>query len=549
MTRRRLNTRINTRCCLAVGLQSARLLFMLAVSTLSCWAQTRLSPEFHLQYTDTAVLASRERRADFSCQVTLDKPGLGFDLRFHSGYRVTVPIKVLTDVGGWLRVVMRVTPAAHSEEPVYLIHRYSVPDIPLGAKGEGELAGGFDLGLGRYQVDWLMRDGRGRVCSSHWELEAKLGSGQQNLPLTLDPNMVAERVEGPFDEEPPVERAATQPLHLKILLNLSPFKPQESILGAGDAAVLLSMLRSITRESGFIRFTLVAFNLREQKIVDRQDNTEKIDFGQLGQAVQSSTSGTLNYHLLQDPRSETHFLTKLLTDQLGAAAASPDAIIILGPKVTLEKKLLLEPLKGGGATPFPIFYLNYNPNPLDEPRRDTIGSALKAYKGAVAYNIVLPRDLGAAMRNMLSRIGKRPTFGSRNQFSVSGSGWSCFPTIRGGEHPFLDVFFTTAGILSLRRAWRACCARPFSRDWRLGDATTLVIGPEASRFSATTVRVQRFPCVGSARCWFGRGGDAEDLTATSGGNSRHSCHLVFMHTRPPSEYSGTFARVLEINGP
>ena len=217
------------------------------------------------------------------------------------------------------------------------------------------------------------------------------------------------RVEGPFDDEPPVERAATRPLHVKILLNLSPVKPQETILRPGDAAVLLSMLRSITREPGLSRFTLVAFNLREQKIVHRQDNAEKIDFGQLGQAVQSRTAGALNYHLLQDRRSETHFLTKLLTDQLGAEAASPDAIIILGPKVTLEKKVPLEPLKEGGAAPCPIFYLNYNPNPFDEPWPDTIGSALKAYKRAVAYNILLPRDLGVAIGDMLSRIGKRPS--------------------------------------------------------------------------------------------------------------------------------------------
>jgi hypothetical protein len=257
-------------------------------------------------------------------------------------------------------------------------------------------------------VDWMMRDGRGRVCSSHWELEAKLRGGEQNLPLTLGPNMVADRVDGPFGEEPPVERATTRPLHIKILLNLSPVKPQESILRPEDAAVLLSMLRSITREPGVSRFTLVAFNLREQKIVYRQRNTEKIDFGQLGQAAQSRSAGAVDYHILQDHRSETHFVTKLLTDQLGAAAASPDAIIILGPKVTLEKKVPLEPLKEGGAAPCPIFYLNYNPKPLDEPWRDTIGSALKAYKGAVAYNILLPRDLGAAMRDMSSRIGKRP---------------------------------------------------------------------------------------------------------------------------------------------
>jgi hypothetical protein len=397
MMRGRFHTRINT-----------GLLFLLAASTLIGWAHPRLSPESPLQYADMAVLASRERRADFPCQVTPDKPGLGFDLRFHSDYHVTVPIKVLANVGSWLQVVMRVTPAANREEPVYLVHRFPIPDVPPGAKGDGVLSGGFDLGLGRYQVDWMMRDGRGRVCSSHWALEAKLRGSQQDLPLTLDPNMVAERAEGPFSEEPPVEKAAAEPVHVKVLLNLSPLKPQQSILKPLDRAVLLSILRGITREPGVSGVSLVAFNLREQRILYRQEDDDKIDFAALGEAAQSPTAGTINYSLLKDPRSETHFVTKLLTDQLGARTSSPDAIVIIGPKVTLEKKVPLDPLKEEGAAACPIFYLNYNPNPFEEPWRDTIGSALKAYKRAVAYDIVMPRDLGAAMKDMLSRIGKRP---------------------------------------------------------------------------------------------------------------------------------------------
>jgi hypothetical protein len=396
MIRGRFHTRINT-----------GLLFMVAASTASGWARTRPSTESPLPYADMAVLASRERRADFSCQVTSDKPGLGFDLRFHSDYHVTVPIKILAEVGGWSQVVMRVTPAANREEPVYLVHRFSIPDVPPGAKGDGTLTGGLDLGLGRYQVDWMMRDGRGRVCSSHWQLEAKLGGGQKDLPLTLDPNIVAERAEGPFGEEPPVEKATAEPLHVKILLNLSPLKPQQSILKPIDRAVLLSMVRSITREPGVSGVSLVAFNLREQRIVYRQEDDDKINFAALDQAAQSTTAGTINYSLLKDPRSETHFVTKLLTDQLGARTSSPDAIVIIGPKVTLEKKVPLDPLKEEGAAACPIFYLNYNPNPFEEPWRDTIGSALKAYKGAVAYDIVMPRDLGIAMRDMLSRMGKR----------------------------------------------------------------------------------------------------------------------------------------------
>jgi hypothetical protein len=253
----------------------------------------------------------------------------------------------------------------------------------------------------------MMRDGRGRICSAHWELETKRGRSQQNLPVTLAPNRIAERVDL-FGNEFPVERDANQPRHVKILLNLSPAKQKESILKTQDVAVLLSILRGISRESGVSRFTLVAFNVRGQKIIYRQDSAPEIDFAALGKAVQAPTGGTLNYRLLQDRQSETHFVTRLLRDQLGARTSSSDAIIIVGPKVTLEKKVPLEPLKQGGAASCPIFYLNYNPNPIDEPLPDTIGSALKAYEGALAYNIVFPSDLGAAMRKMLCRIGKLP---------------------------------------------------------------------------------------------------------------------------------------------
>ena len=102
-------------------------------------------------------------------------------------------------------------------------------------------------------------------------------------------------------------------------------------------------------------------------------------------------------------------MTRLLTDQLGTQNESPDAIIIAGIKVLLDKKVPLEPLKEGGEARCPIFYLNYNPDPIDQPWGDTIGSALKAYKGALAYNIILPKDLGNAA-NFGSQWGRVLTF-------------------------------------------------------------------------------------------------------------------------------------------
>src|ERR1700683_1943115 len=51
--------------------------------------------EAHLFNTDAAVLESQDARKDLPCTSTPVKPTLGFDLKFHSGYEVNVPLKEL----------------------------------------------------------------------------------------------------------------------------------------------------------------------------------------------------------------------------------------------------------------------------------------------------------------------------------------------------------------------------------------------------------------------------------------------------------------------
>jgi len=151
----------------------------------------------------------------------------------------------------------------------------------------------------------------------------------------------------------------------------------------------------------------VAFNLRDQKIFYRQEHADQLDFLALEKAAQSRASGTVDLSVLRDPQSELHFVTRLLTQELGAQADSPDAIIIVGPRVSLDRKVPLDSLKAKGSTMCPVLYLNYTSN-LFESWPDTIGSALKAFKGATAHNIVFPRDVGVAIRELLSRVANRP---------------------------------------------------------------------------------------------------------------------------------------------
>ena len=407
MIRGMLRNRISYRGGCVARLRSLGMLFMLAASTAAGESGSRTGVDPRLQYDDLAALKSREPRAELPCQVKSDKPRLGFDLRFHSDYHVAVPVSVVADAGGWLQLAMRVMPTPGTEHSTYVAHRFATPGVPLGSKGEVLVSGGFDLGPGRYRVDWIMRDARERVCSSHWDLDARTGGGEQDLPLTLGPNQIVDLERHVSANGPLIKREFAQPLQVKILLNLSPAKPQEIVVRPDDAAVLLSILRSITGQPRIVLSTVVAFNLRAQKIVYRQEHADQIDFAALEEAALSRTSGTIDLSDLRDPQRETHFATRFLTDELGAQSDSPDAIVIIGSKVSLDRKVPLDSLKAKGSVMCPVLYLNYNSNP-HEPWSDTIGSALKAYKGATSYNIVFPRDVGLAIRELLSRIAKRP---------------------------------------------------------------------------------------------------------------------------------------------
>jgi hypothetical protein len=255
----------------------------------------------------------------------------------------------------------------------------------------------------------MMRDSLGRACSSHWKLEAKLSFRERNVPLTLPQNTIAEAATTPFDDEPVADRLGTQELRLKVLLNLSPRGERESLLDPQYANVLVSMLRAMVREPDVASVSVIAFNLRAQKVVYRHDYAETVDFTALGKVLDTPAAGTVDYRLLQDRQSEARFATKLLVDQLGRRTSSADAIVILGPTVSLEKNASVDVLKEGGAASCPIFYLNYNPNPFEQPGPDTIGSALRAYGTASRYEIVEPLDFGSAMREMLLRLGRPST--------------------------------------------------------------------------------------------------------------------------------------------
>jgi hypothetical protein len=172
-----------------------------------------------------------------------------------------------------------------------------------------------------------------------------------------------------------------------------------------DTSALVSILRSIARDPRIGKFTVIAFNLQEQKVVYRSENAERIDFPALGESLAALNLGTVDLKRLSQKHGDTEFLTDLIRREISSTPDSTDAVVFAGPKAMLEENIPQDSLKEIGNLKYPVFYMNYNLYPQAVPWNDSIGKAVKFLKG-YEYTISKPRDLWFAVSEMVTRIVK-----------------------------------------------------------------------------------------------------------------------------------------------
>jgi hypothetical protein len=143
--------------------------------------------------------------------------------------------------------------------------------------------------------------------------------------------------------------------------------------------------------------------MNDQRILYRQDDADQIDFPSLGKALSSLKFGMVDYKKLTDPHSGSDFLSKLVLDELGNNKS--DAVIFAGPKIGLNDSVPAENLKDLASVSYPVFYMNYNLWPQQNPWRDPIGNVVKRLRG-YEYTISRPRDLWTSWSDIMSRIVK-----------------------------------------------------------------------------------------------------------------------------------------------
>jgi len=396
-------------CSALSRLAALRLPALVVLLPLSSLAQMLLKPSqpgevVNLMPSDMAILETADVRKDIPCTVIERKPELGFDLRFHSGFDVTVPLRELSGDGQVLTVVFRVYPRETPARPAYFVQHFTVPAIEEEAKGDATLQGGIDLGEGGYHVDWLMRDRAEHLCSSSWDVDAELSAKDKPMPLFITANQVTESRPQPFIND--VSRDTPQPaednLTVKLLVNFAPQEANSAALQRTDTEALVSILKTIQRDPRVGHLSLVAFNIEEGRVVYRQEMASRIDFPALGKALQTMKLGTVNLQQLEQKHSETDFLENLITTEVGASAR-PDAVIFAGPKAMLSADVPQQSLRRIGDIECPVFYMNYTLNPLAVPWKDSISHAIRTFKGT-EYTISRPRDLWFSTSEMVGRI-------------------------------------------------------------------------------------------------------------------------------------------------
>ncbi len=375
----------------------------------SLWAQqlfdaTPGSPiRFHA--SDSAILASNDDRTDIDCRVEPQAPRLGFDLRYTAGYVVQVPAGDVSSSGERLRVLFRVR-AIGSErtEPVYFRQSFSLGSNSTESGGTGTFAGRFVLGPGRYEIDWLMRNIEGRVCSAHWRSRVPTPGYTGRLAAAAPANLIAPFRTDTFIDEPPVVRRAGPHagLHLSLLVNLAPLERTRFRLSDYEINSIMGMLRSLHREPSIGLFSLVAFHPYDRHVAYSTMRQSRLDFASIGDAIRTMRAGVVGIDELQQEDGDQEFLTDILNAALGPEPGPRDAVVFLGPKVDREARLSAGAI-AVGAAPAPVFQMAFNRSPRSYPWPGAIETALRPL-GLTQFTVTRPQDFSRALENLLATI-------------------------------------------------------------------------------------------------------------------------------------------------
>jgi hypothetical protein len=351
------------------------------------------------------VLANLPKSNPLHCSIHSTNPSLDFSFRFYAGYIADCPLSEFggqeVNMMGYVRVSPRQGSAVLLGESYHMAAM--TPEMlaktnPGKLKAIIELAGGFTMGEGQYDVEVLLIDSRDRVCHKRWSVKAARNHEQRSLPLAVPPHTAGELMFTPWDGKL-VSRGG---LRITILLDAAPINPFESKLRPWDRAFLLESLISVLRQTPCSSIRLAAFNLEQQKEFFRSDTFDGSSFAELSHALGKLALGTVSYKVLQDRQGASRLVTEMANQEITAQQPS-DVVIFLGPTTRFAEKPAAE-LRDAKKRRPRFFYFAYYPW-LGRDFPDTISHLTKALHGTT-YQIHSPGELGKGIQKMLAELNQ-----------------------------------------------------------------------------------------------------------------------------------------------
>lgn len=352
---------------------------------------TRLSPE--LRFFDPTAAST------MNCDVRPMEPRLDFGFRFRTGYFVRVPMKQYSGVGHGWGILTRITPEAEGAKRVYLLSTFRLPEIPK-TDQDLELSGSYLVGSGKYKVDWLLIDDKGRACRKQWTAEARLAPADRDVKLRIPDGAVWDYTlrDGPRQATPGKYR-------ITLLVHAAPLMFRATKMRSFDRAMLLGALTTLLESISTQTVKLTVFSLEKQQELLKNDNFHLDDMEEVADIVDGLELNLVDYQVLRRKKGHVDLLADLLNAEMRAAQPA-DAVVLLGPLSKFGDKVPPGALEAGSQGGPPFFYLQYRSRfRRGEEFPDSIQSAMKRVKGKVSV-IYTPRDFAKALKQVEEKLAE-----------------------------------------------------------------------------------------------------------------------------------------------
>ena len=163
-----------------------------------------------------------------------------------------------------------------------------------------------------------MRDRGERVCSFYWDMEAALTPKDKQIELAMARERGRARriraVQGGAASG--ARTQAAPPLNIKVLVNFAPQNYDAAALRPLDTVALVSILRRISREPQFGKFSRGGVQYAGTASALPPDERGQDRFSRAGRGDPFDQAGTVDLKRLSQKHGDTEFLTDLIKKEM-----------------------------------------------------------------------------------------------------------------------------------------------------------------------------------------------------------------------------------------